>query len=59
MKSFERILIKIIIVQLIFLFLSQLVLHKYHIFPELKQLTQYEGVTENNFSEVIETFNGR
>lgn len=59
MKTFERILIKIIIIQFLFLFLSQLVLHKYHFFPELKHITQYEGVAENNFSQVLETIKGR
>jgi hypothetical protein len=58
MKSFERILIKIILVQFVFLILSQLFFHKLHIFPELKQITQYEGVSNNNFSEILETFNG-
>ena len=58
MKTAERILIKIIIVQFIFLFLSQLFFHKYHIFPELKHITQYEGVTENNFTQILETFLG-
>lgn len=59
MKTFERILIKIVMVQFIFLVLSQVVLHKFHVLPELSQLTQYEGVTENNFSQVLETFKGK
>lgn len=59
MKTFERILIKIIMIQFIFLVLSQFVIHKFQVLPELNQLTQYEGVTENNFSQVLETFQGR
>lgn len=59
MKTFERILIKIIVVQFVFLFLSQLFLHKFDIFPELNHITQYEGVSNNNFSEILETFKGR
>ncbi len=59
MKTFERILIKIVLVQFIFLILSQLVFHKLQALPELSQLTQYEGVTENNFSQILETFNGK
>lgn len=59
MKTFERILIKIVIVQFIFLVLSQVVLHKFNVLPELSQLRQYEGVTENNFSQILETFKGK
>lgn len=53
MKSFERILIKIAIIQFIFLIIAQLFFHELNAFPELKQITQYEGVTENNHSEVL------
>jgi len=59
MKTFERILIKIVMVQFIFLVLSQVVLHKFNVLPELSQLRQYEGVTENNFSQILETFKGK
>jgi hypothetical protein len=59
MKTVERILLKIVIIQFVFLFLSQFLFHKYHLFPELQQLTRYEGVTENNFSQILETFNGQ
>lgn len=59
MKSMERILIKIVIIQFIFLFVTQMFFHKLNIFPELKQLTQYEGVTDNNFTELLETFRGQ
>lgn len=58
MKTIERIIIKLIIVQLLFLLLAQTFLHKWNLLPELKEITQYEGVTENNFSELLETFNG-
>lgn len=58
MKTIERIMIKLIIIQLLFLVLAQIVLHKWNVFPELKEITQYEGVTENNFSELLEAFNG-
>ncbi|MBY0122570.1 YpfB family protein [Bacillus sp. S/N-304-OC-R1] len=56
MKSIERILMKIVIIQFLFLFITQIFFHKFDIFPELKQLTQYEGVTDNNFTEFLETF---
>lgn len=59
MKAVERILIKIVIIQFIFLLISQFLFHKFQLLPELQQLTRYEGVTEGNFSEILETFNGR
>lgn len=59
MKTIERIMIKIVIIQFVFLLFTQMFFHKYNAFPELKEITQYEGVTENNFSELLETFNGR
>lgn len=58
MKTIERIIIKIIIVQFLFLVITQFFFHKLNTFPELKEITQYEGVTENNFSELLEAFNG-
>ncbi|EIJ78702.1 hypothetical protein PB1_14129 [Bacillus methanolicus PB1] len=59
MKTFERILMKVIVIQLICLLLVQLFFHKLNIFPELKQITQYEGVSENNFTQILETFQGQ
>ncbi|MGZ4160401.1 MAG: YpfB family protein [Neobacillus sp.] len=59
MKNIERVLIKIIIVQFIFLFLAQLLFHQLDVFPELKQLTKYEGVNENSFTEFLQTFQGK
>lgn len=59
MKRFERILIKIIIIQFFILILSQFVFHKFQVLPEMNQLARYEGVTENNFSQFLETFNGQ
>lgn len=56
MKTIERIILKLIIVQFIFLLITQLFFHHMNAFPELKQLTQYEGVTEKNFTELLETF---
>lgn len=57
MKTVERIIIKIVIIQFIFLLISQVFFHKMNAFPELKEITQYEGVTDNNFAELLETFN--
>jgi hypothetical protein len=53
MKSFERILIKVALIQFVFLVIAQLFFHEINAFPELKQITQYEGVTDNNHSEVL------
>lgn len=58
MKIVERILIKVVIIQFIFLFLAQLFLHQLDIFPQLEHLTKYEGVNENTFTEILQTFNG-
>ncbi|MEH7075620.1 YpfB family protein [Neobacillus drentensis] len=58
MKNVERILIKIVIIQFIFLFLAQLFFHQLDVFPEIKQLTKYEGVNENTYTEILETFQG-
>ncbi|MBP2240699.1 hypothetical protein J2Z40_001258 [Cytobacillus eiseniae] len=58
MKTFERILLKIVIIQCLFLIITQIFFHKLNAFPELNQLIQYEGVTDNNFTELLETFNG-
>ncbi|MEH7251616.1 YpfB family protein [Neobacillus niacini] len=58
MKMVERILIKLILIQFVFLFLAQLFLHQLDIFPKLEQLTKYEGVNENTFTEILQTFKG-
>lgn len=59
MKKVERILIKVVIVQFIFLFLAQLFFHQLDNFPQVKQLTKYEGVNENTYTEILETFQGK
>lgn len=58
MKTIERIIIKIVVIQFLFLVLAQLFFHHWNAFPELKEITEYEGVSENNFSELLEVFNG-
>ena len=50
MKIVERLLLKIIIIQLIMLVLAQLFFHKMNALPELQQITQYEGVSENQLT---------
>ncbi len=56
LKKFERILIKLIIIQFLFLFFTQLFFHQLNVLPELHQLTKYEGVNENTFTEILQTF---
>ncbi|WHY75897.1 YpfB family protein [Neobacillus sp. WH10] len=58
MKRVEGLLIKVVIIQFVFLFLSQLFFHQIDIFPQIKQLTRYEGVNENTFTEILQTFQG-
>ncbi|MDQ1145236.1 hypothetical protein QE429_002063 [Bacillus sp. SORGH_AS 510] len=59
MKKVEQLLMKVVIIQFIFLFLSQLFFHQMDIFPEIKQLTKYEGVNENTFTDILQTFQGK
>ncbi|WNF21530.1 YpfB family protein [Mesobacillus jeotgali] len=59
MKTFERILIKIAIIQFVFLVFAQVFFHEINAFPELKQITQYEGVTDNNHSEVLKSIRSK
>ena len=59
MKKVEQILMKVVIIQFIFLFLSQLIFHQMDVFPQIKQLTKYEGVNENTFTEILQTFQGK
>jgi hypothetical protein len=59
LKKVERVLIKIVIIQFIFLFLTQLFFHQMDVFPQIKQLTKYEGVNENKYTEILQTFQGK
>jgi hypothetical protein len=59
MKLVERLLLKVIMIQFIILLLTQLFFHKWNAFPELQQITQYEGVTKSNLTEVLETFSDK
>jgi len=55
LKTFERILIKLVIIQFAFLFITQLFFHQLNVLPELKVITQYEGVVKEKNTESIET----
>lgn len=55
LKTFERILIKLAIIQFAFLFISQFFFHQLNVLPELKVITQYEGVVKEKNTESVET----
>ncbi|WP_071395610.1 DUF5359 family protein [Bacillus tuaregi] len=59
MKLVERLLFKMILIQLIFLLLTQVFFHQFNSFPELQQIAQYEGVSEDDLAEFLETFSGK
>ncbi|MFJ7746004.1 YpfB family protein [Peribacillus sp. NPDC097295] len=58
MRTFERLLIKVIVIQLICLLFFQLLLSRENRIFELTKLSKYEGVNTNNYTKIIETFNG-
>ncbi|HEO8422299.1 DUF5359 family protein [Niallia sp. FSL W8-0635] len=55
MKIVERILIKIIMVQIAFFIVGQM-FHMWDFIPEIRTITQYEGVMDSNFISFLETF---
>ncbi|MED4204233.1 YpfB family protein [Neobacillus mesonae] len=55
MKKIERLLIKLIIVQFIFLLVTQFFFHQLDLLPEVKELAKYEGVNENTFTDILQT----
>jgi hypothetical protein len=55
LKTFERILIKLVIIQFAFLFITQLFFHQLNVLPELRVITQYEGVVKEKNTESVET----
>jgi hypothetical protein len=55
LKAIERILIKLAIIQFAFLFITQLFFHQLNVLPELKVITQYEGVVKEKNAESVET----
>ncbi|MBM4762144.1 YpfB family protein [Bacillus sp. B15-48] len=59
MKTVERILIKLAIIQFVFLFITQLFFHQLNVLPELKVITQYEGVVKEKGTESVETIWGK
>ncbi|WAA10545.1 YpfB family protein [Fervidibacillus albus] len=57
MKRMEIILKKIIVIQFVFLLFTQIFLHHFNIFPALKEMVLYEGVSNDNHEKIVETFN--
>ncbi|MEC0494639.1 YpfB family protein [Bacillus glycinifermentans] len=56
MKTFERLLLKLLVVQGIVLLCVQLLFHFSQAEPYLSKVVQYEGVNKTNIGEWIETF---
>ncbi|MGM9925992.1 MAG: DUF5359 family protein [Bacillus sp. (in: firmicutes)] len=56
MKKIEVILIKLVIIQFIFLLFFQIAFHRNDSFLELKKLAEYEGVYLDNYSLFMDVF---
>lgn len=56
MKRFERIIIKLIIIQFFALVCAQLLLQHASIQPYLSRVVQYEGVNKMTVTDWLETF---
>ncbi|MDU0070903.1 MULTISPECIES: DUF5359 family protein [Bacillus] len=56
MKTFERLLLKLLVVQGVVLLCVQLLFHFSQAEPYLSKVVQYEGVNKTNIGEWIETF---
>ncbi|MBM6619886.1 YpfB family protein [Bacillus suaedaesalsae] len=57
MKRFESILVKLVIIQFIFLIVAQFVMMNGQVSPYLSKVIQYEGVTKDTYTKIVETFN--
>ena len=55
MKTMERLLIKMAIIQFVFLLLAQLFIHQFDQMPELRSIAKYEGVIKDGDKKTIET----
>ena len=55
MKTMERLLIKMAIIQFVFLLLAQLFIHQFDKMPELRSIAKYEGVIKDGDKKTIET----
>jgi len=56
MKRIEQILLKLVIIQFLFLLVAQSILLFSDYSSYFSKVIQYEGVTKNNFTKIVETF---
>ncbi|WP_310877800.1 YpfB family protein [Priestia megaterium] len=56
MNRIERILIKLVVIQFVFLIIAQCILLSSSHSTYFSKVIQYEGVSTNNFNKIIETF---
>ncbi|CAN2250703.1 YpfB family protein [Bacillus vallismortis] len=56
MKTFERLLIKLLFIQVIILLGVQFLFHYEHIEPYVSKVIQYEGVDKMEENKRVETF---
>lgn len=56
MKKFERIIVKLAIIHLVFLLISQFLLQYSSLTPYITRMIEYEGVNQSKSTEIIETF---
>lgn len=54
MKKVERIIMKLVVIQLLFLLFFQFIVHDGDTFLELKKLAKYEGVFRDNHEVIVE-----
>jgi len=55
MKRFERILLKLIIIQFVFLLLAQIIILYTPFAPYVARIYEYEGVHKNERTKTLET----
>lgn len=58
MKRFEEILLKLVVIQLFFLLIAQILLLYSPFSPFLTKVIEYEGVNKSEQTKIVETFKG-
>lgn len=58
-KTVERVIMKVAVIQFVLLLLTQLIFHQLDEIPQLKQITKYEGVTKNTMTKIAETMRNK
>jgi hypothetical protein len=58
-KTIERVIMKVAVIQFVLLLLTQLIFHQLDEIPQLKQITKYEGVTKNTMTKIVETMSNK